>query len=217
MRPALIVRALLFTVCLSPATFPHKGYSRTKSDYDIYLETIRNMRMSEVAHSDLEMAANVVSGRIQLVFRKNERSQVYGTGFENLTCPSPTLTAAQRESLDATDRKIIEHDIESLRARADTDGSGFVSTEEAETFREMVEFGLRAAHVAQQESTFAKTARGLGMSVPELSATARSYEAYRARFLLSPPGGGTFAPLPAMLLEPVEQRGEKQLSFSHRR
>ena len=70
-----------------------------------------------------------------------------------------------------------------LKALADRDRSGFVSTREASEFRRTMEFGLKAAYIISAEGpTLERLCKLLSVTPSEASALAAEYE--RARMAL---------------------------------
>jgi hypothetical protein len=70
--------------------------------------------------------------------------------FSNLACPNPKADPELLEEQQAELQEELHVRILLLRSGADTDKSGFVTTEEGARFRELYEFGHMAAHCPKQ-------------------------------------------------------------------
>jgi len=115
-----------------------------------HVETVRKEGMTEAAREDLTVVASIRTGSLQLRFVEadgpGELTPVYG----GTSCELPGTEHGRVARLGASLRKATLEDRDTLRAWADTDGSGFVSTAEAASFREIVELGYLAAWIVDR-------------------------------------------------------------------
>ena len=136
--------ALLFVAALG---IPRAGIAQ--SDFDKYIEQIRKAGMSESASGDIEMAAGLLSGSSSLKATRAPDGSV-GRAYSSNMCFVPTkdqkLLEKQR-ALRQTIQAKRDSWVKLLQKHADSDGSGFVNTEEGEALRRMVEMGLIAAQL----------------------------------------------------------------------
>ena len=133
--------ALLVAVAVS---IPRAGMPQT--DFDKYIEEIRKAGMSESAAGDVRMAAGLLSGRSLFKATRAPDGSV-GKSYASNMCFVPTKDEKLAEKQRALREAIqVKQDawMSILQKHADSDGSGFVSTEEGHALRRRVEMGLIA-------------------------------------------------------------------------
>jgi hypothetical protein len=138
-RTALLVAA---TVGIPRAGMP-------QSDFDKYIQEIRKAGMSESASGDLRMAAGLLSGGSSFKAIRAPDGSV-GRSYSSNMCFVPTKDERLLEKQRALRQTIqAKQDawVKLLQKHADSDGSGFVSTEEGHTLRRRIEMGLIAAQL----------------------------------------------------------------------
>lgn len=120
---------------------PCKELSAAGADARTYVQGVLASGGSESAIQNIRTIAAIQLEDIVLSFDK-----VHGTlqtAFMSVSCPKPGMTAADVEKLRAPMNAAIERQTQRLVVVADSDRSGFVSTTEGSTFREVVIGGLQ--------------------------------------------------------------------------
>lgn len=131
------------TVCGLVAAVALVSGAYGQSDRDAYLEQIRRSGMSEYAELELRSAAAPLAGVSRVLLGRNKRGIFWN--YEAAACIPPETTESGREkakALRAERMAKLDGWIEFLKVHADTDKSGFVSTNEASTLRRRVELGV---------------------------------------------------------------------------
>jgi hypothetical protein len=148
MKQVLSLALAVFLV----TNLPHRAAAGDGADLAAYIETIRASGMSETATSAIRTVASIVSGATILSFRPDPSSGQYYPSYMSATCPKPD--ADEPELTQWKQMKTSESGalLPRLKPFADADGSGFVTTEEAMTFRYLVEFGYLAEQAARDEA-----------------------------------------------------------------
>jgi hypothetical protein len=113
-----------------------------------HVEKIRELGMTEAALADLDRIAAIRTGEQFLTFVEGETPGEYVLSLADTSCKLPEAAHGRTAQLQTALRKATVEDREALRAHADADGSGFVSTEEAAELRDLIEFGYLAAWMA---------------------------------------------------------------------
>jgi hypothetical protein len=120
-----------------------------QTDFEEYVGEIRKAGMSEGASGNLRSMASLLSGSSTLTATRTPEGDVLRS-YRSNTCFMRTTDErvlekqrALRESIQAKRDVWVEF----LRTRADTDGSGFVSTEEGRSLERVVELGLIASQL----------------------------------------------------------------------
>lgn len=155
----LYVIILIVTASAAPA--------RGQGDPEDMLECIEQImawKMSEQAKMSVAMIAGMRLGGGIWSYHKDESSGIYFNSYTSAKCKSPDSDPAITEREDNEYRYRLDGEILRLRDLADFDGSGFVSTDEGMRFRQLVEFGCKAAHIAVEEKGDLAAIR-LGLSV----------------------------------------------------
>ncbi len=165
-------------------------------DFRRYVDTIRAKGMTEEAEASLRLLAGLRTGQTQLVMVRDARTGNYAVSYEAAACPRAASDEEARRNAEGRARA-LEHEIATLRPYADGDRSGFVSSEEAQRFRVLVESGYKAGQVIESEGpSAAALSRALVMTGDELRRWQAAYRELSGR--LARAGA---APLP-----PVEIR-----------
>ena len=147
------------------------------SDLEEYLKQVRDTGMSEMGRGDIHWVASLISGERILDFLKDDTSDRLWPRYTSATCPNPNadpLQEAQRQRRLNTERQAL---VAQLKPFADSDSSGFVSTAEGSSFRNLVEFGYLAAHVVKTgEPTVKAIAKASGFNETEVSGKLSQYQ-----------------------------------------
>lgn len=106
--------------------------SSEPADFHAYAAELRHSGMTEMAASDLQMAASLLLGTRVAVMNQDPATKEWSRGLMSTTCAAP---AARRDG----DSRELDALVRRLRSIADTDSSGFVSTAEASQLRTSVE------------------------------------------------------------------------------
>jgi hypothetical protein len=119
-----------------------------------------------------------------MTYPKDPESGRYGNSYASAACPKPNPTPEEaarfREQFDVP----LEKELVSLKAYADLDSSGFVSTDEASHFRMLYEFGLKAAFVMGEVGHSPDAvAKAMGLTRDQVLKSAASYNELRSRLL----------------------------------
>jgi len=148
-----------------------------QSDRDAYLEQIRRSGMSELAAGELLSAAAPLAGVSRVRLARNRQGIFWS--YEAVACIPPGTTDSGREKAKALleeRRAKLDGWIAFLKQHADTDKSGFVSTDEGTTLRRRVELGV-AISATGSSANLEELARFLGETPAEV---ARDLDAYRS-------------------------------------
>jgi hypothetical protein len=161
---------------LIPVTLAAKDPTDT-DDFSAYVEQIRKWGMTEQARSSISVIASIEAGITLLSFEKEDSSGVFWPRYMSASCPKPDMSETELQEL----RDELEAKIAPLREKmgsvADTNNSGFVTTEEGVEFRAIVEFGYRASHVVNEEGhDIERICRGLGMNERQVRERAKQYK-----------------------------------------
>ena len=123
------------------------------ADFLAYVEQVRMAGATEEALSALGTVADIIVGDTVLEFPKDPVSGRYGKSYRSTTCPAPGLPEEARAKLAREASARCEPILERLRALADADRSGFVSTREGWGVRVTFEFGAELAALVAREGT----------------------------------------------------------------
>jgi hypothetical protein len=111
-----------------------------QSDFERYVEEVRKSGMTEDAAGSIRMAAMILSGATIFEVKPAPDGSLRRS-YSSPMCFRPGADSEQlralRERIEAKQQVWIAF----LKTRADTDGSGFVSTEEGSAMRRRVELG----------------------------------------------------------------------------
>jgi hypothetical protein len=152
------------------------------NELNAYLEQIRDWGMTEVARMHLRMIASTIAGGTLLSFYKDGESGAYYTRYTSAFCPSPEMSDIERQRVQKEQEAKVLPLINKLQPIADMDDSGFVTTEEGAEFREIVEFGYRAAHVLNEEGhDMEQISAGLSMNEEQVRERAKKYQKFLAK------------------------------------
>ncbi len=147
-----------------------------------YIARIRESGMSESARGALGMIAGVRAGSTILKYERADGSPRYWATFTSTGCPLPGADPGKVAEWQASLRAKEEAEFERLKPLADKDGSGFVSTEEGNEFRELMEFGVLAEQVREAEGPgLEKVAMASGLEMKEAEAKLERYRSLLGR------------------------------------
>lgn len=174
----ITVAALLFLLF---AGMP-RAQEKDSADLKAYLDEIRASGASEGARSAVRMIAGISSGATILEYRLDEASGRYWPSYMSATCPNPNATNPELEQWKLLRRSETDILSEKLKPFADADQSGFVTTQEADEFRSLIEFGYLVAQVNRDEGTsVALVARASGLDEGEAKRRVDAYQALALR------------------------------------
>ena len=117
-----------------------RSSDRNLPEMDAYIAEIRDSRMMEGARENMRAVVAIHIGHWSVTYSKNEASGKYEEAFRAVISPLSDRFDAERDS-----------GMELIFPLADLDSSGFITTGEAQRFRELYEFGLQAAAVIEAE------------------------------------------------------------------
>jgi hypothetical protein len=152
-------------------------------DFRVLVETARARGMSEDAYSTLKMIAGMRAKSTLLSFVKNHGRGGYRTWYTAALGSNSGADPEEVRKLRAQQREKEEAVMPSLKKWADLDGSGFVSSKEADRLRRLYEFGPMVHFVAAEEKTrdAKAVAEALQMPLAELLDNLREYKELRQR------------------------------------
>jgi hypothetical protein len=154
---------------------PCKELSAAGADARTYVHDVLASGGSESAIDSIRTIAAIQLEDIALSFDKVDGT--LQTGFMSGFCPKPGMTAAEVEKLRAPMNAAIERQTKRLVIVADSDRSGFVSTKEGSTFREVVIGGLQIeAALGLTNKSQDEAAKLLGISAEVLRRRAREFD-----------------------------------------
>lgn len=149
-------------------------------DFTAYVDQIRKWGMTENARMSIGMMASIQAGSTIPFFQKDDSTGAYFSGYRSASCPKPDMSEAERQELRDEYAAKTDPLIEKMRLLADTNNSGFITTEEGAEFRAIVEFGYRASHVVNNEGhDMKKICAGLSMSEERVREQAGQYKKLR--------------------------------------
>jgi multidrug resistance efflux pump len=139
--------------------------------------------MSERAASDLRSLAAIRAQTLRLSLSWDAATKTLSKEYVNLYCPAPGADAAARAQLAKAADEKVETALPELRRRADLDHSGFVSSEEAGRFRQLVEFHWADAYLRETIGLSAQQVRAtMGLSEADYRRLGEEYSALGAEF-----------------------------------
>jgi len=138
--------------------------------------------MTENARASIGLMASIEAGTMLLSFQKDDSSGAFWPRYMSASCPKPEMSETERQELrDELEAKIAPC-MEKMRPIADTNNSGFVTTEEGAEFREIVEFGYKASHVVNEEGhDMERICAGLSMKEERVRERAKQYKTLLAK------------------------------------
>ncbi len=136
---------------LSGASLVYTSQGDAPPDLTAYIAEIKRDMMSEDARSALRMIAGIRVGQTDLKYSNGSSGDRYSRSYRSTTCPRPGADPDAVAEWHAALGERVEEEVERLRAFADSDSSGFVSTTEGRTFRRLVEFGYLVKQIIQVE------------------------------------------------------------------
>lgn len=121
------------------------------ADFLAYVEEIRKAGMTGFAAGEIQAVAGIRTGETLLRFQETDTPGEYARSYMGTSCALPGADKGRVAQLQAALRKKTEEDAEALKPYADLDGSGFVSTEEGISFRDLIEFGYLGAFIIREK------------------------------------------------------------------
>ncbi len=122
-------------------------FTSAQSDFEKYMDGIRKSGMTEAAAGDLQAAAGILSGATMFEVKPTPEG-AFQRSYSSALCFRPGAdeqkTRALRDSILAKQQPWLAL----LKKHADTDASGFVSSDEGRAMRRRVELGLLVSQVA---------------------------------------------------------------------
>ncbi len=170
--------------------------SSDPTDLVRYCQEARSSGMSERAHDSLSMIAKLEVRTIILTAQRDPTTSTYFWNYLNTACPSSSPSVGQVESWNAQQVARENEVVALLKRAADSDDSGFVSSEEGNKFRATLELGLRAALILEDcpNCTRDQLASALGVTAEDLTEKLAVYDTVRSR---APKGAlSTFSSVP---------------------
>jgi hypothetical protein len=160
------MKAIFVALAIMPLMFTTGGPAGDGADLTAYLDQIRASGISEMGRSDLYMIAGICSGSTILDYKKDPDSGQYWTSYMSATCPKPGADAPELTRWKALKVSETEAMVSQFKPIADADGSGFVTTKEAASFRYAMEYGYVVARVVRDEgASIESVARASGKDV----------------------------------------------------
>ena len=122
-------------------------------DFTEYVAQVRSAGATEYAQGEPTGVAEIILGQSIVDFPKEEDGTYPGTSYTSATCPPPGASEEEQARLEEVAERKQRPVVARLKEIADTDHSGFVSTMEAASLRDVVLFGLKAGHLARKETS----------------------------------------------------------------
>lgn len=126
------------------------AFAKDPPDLVSYIEKIRAQGITDSGKSQIMMVVVIRLGQSTLTFDEDAQTGRYAPTFQSATCPVPGADPAETAQWQAELAAARDAEFVALRPLADSDGSGFVSSEEASTFRSVFELGLLAQGVVEK-------------------------------------------------------------------
>ena len=152
------------------------GQQKHSSELDRYIQNIRNDRMTEDAKLTMETISSIRTGHTTLTFVKDSTSGTYGTSYGSTFCPRPGTDSSENLKISKQIDADVNADIKKIRPLADFDNSGFITTDEANRFRRVIEFGLLANFVAKKGEPESIVVRSFGIPKDRLRKMIEDYK-----------------------------------------
>lgn len=141
---------LIIAICFLPMSVFPQTESQPK-DYIECINQIKAWKMSELARMSIVTIAGIRLGGSILSFRKDENTGAYLNSYTGTKCYSPDLDPEVVKREREQYQYQVDREVTILMPLADFDDTGFVSTSEGTEFRNLVEFGYKAAYVISAE------------------------------------------------------------------
>jgi hypothetical protein len=114
-----------------------------------------------------------------------EEGRPYQVTYSNASCPAPN---ANRDSLQADFKRksdVAKSEFTTLQTLADTDSSGFISTEESSSLKRLIEFGRQfPAVLAVEHADTNLILFSMNMNRPDLERTIDDYRRLSGELVL---------------------------------
>jgi len=137
-------RIILFSLIILLLIFIYTSCSKRKAPEDLisYINKVKKGGISEVGEFQVKAVAYILSGATQLTFRYDSLACSYLPMYVSTVCPNPEVDTKEEAEKKQIRLNLSDKISEELKEFADMDSSGFVSTEEASRFRNIIEFGF---------------------------------------------------------------------------
>jgi len=123
---------------------------KSNPELEKYIENIRKSRMTEDALGTIKMVSNIRWGYTNLTFVKDTSYGTYGKRYSSSFCSKLGMDSLEIKKINNKISTDVNADFDKIRDLADFDNSGFITTNEANKFRTLIEFGLLADFVAKE-------------------------------------------------------------------
>ncbi len=140
-------RNLSVTLAVVIALLAGAAVAQDPADFTSYVEKIRAQGVTDAGKSHLMTVVVIRLGQSTLTFSEDAHTGRYIPSFQSTTCPVPGDDPAKAADWQAELARARDVEFSALKPLADADGSGFVSSEEALSFRSLFEFGALAQSV----------------------------------------------------------------------
>ena len=194
---ALDTNAAFAAILLACACFGSGLRAQEPADFLEHVEKIRKDGMTEAALGDLDVVASIRTGGTLLRFIEGKTPGEYARSYTGTSCDLSEADHGRVAQLQQALRKTTLEDRDALRAHVDADGSGFVSTDEAADFRDLIELGDLAAFVIEEKRlSLDGIATAAALSPEETEAKIARYNGIAERL-----NAGTRHPMPVIRLK----------------
>jgi hypothetical protein len=147
------------------------------TDLRAYVTQIRLSGMSENARASVTMVAQITSGATVLTFQKDKTSGIYFPSYQSTVCSVPNADSTVLAKWKGEAQMKTDHDLQRLKPIADSDSSGFVSTQEGIEFRALVEFAIALRQISQKEGQHLdRICQGLRLTKEQLESKKTEYQ-----------------------------------------
>jgi hypothetical protein len=133
------------------------AFAQDPPDLVSYIEKIRAQGITDSGKSQIMTVVVIRLGQSTLTFDEDTQTGRYTPTFQSATCPVPGADPVKAAEWQAELARARDAEFGALKPLSDTDGSGFVSSEEAMAFRSAFEFGSLAQCVVEK-SGFSRAA-----------------------------------------------------------
>jgi len=176
MRPVL---SLVGQMALLTWLTGSRVWAAKPDDLQRYFAEARESGTSEWARIQLRTVASITTGGSILSFAKSAQGEYYPS-YQSASCPAGLDSMAVRQ-WQSESRQRIEPEVARLRLISDSDSSGFVSSAEANAFRELIEFGYFVDALIKGGEDLDEVVRARRMTLEEVRERVRRYNVDASR------------------------------------